>query len=73
MNKNQTVTLKIVHTGDFATFGQAIVAYVRKVDCDGNQVFSLHGADGEQLGIEPTEQQAMLAAQQMNLFPVVVQ
>ncbi|NBX66289.1 MAG: DUF1150 family protein [Proteobacteria bacterium] len=73
MNKNTSVTLKLAATSDFASFGNAVIAYVRKVDDNGKTIYAIYSANGEQLAIEQSETSALQAIQQMNLFPVVVQ
>lgn len=73
MNKNTSVTLKLAATSDFASFGNSVIAYVRKIEEDGKVIYAIHGANGEQLAIEHSETGAMQAIQHMNLFPVVVQ
>lgn len=73
MNRQSTVTLKLAATADFSTFGNSVIAYVRKVDDGGKTMFAFYGANGERLGTEPSEMAAIHAIQQMNLFPVVVQ
>lgn len=72
MNKN-TVTLRLVHNGDFFAFGTSVIAYVKRVDMGGRPAFALHGADGVLLGIESSEDMAMLTAQQKGLFGVLIQ
>ena len=72
MNK-QSLTLKLIHNGDFENFGVSVIAYVKKVDLAGLTAYAIHGADGKSLGIEPTEAMALSVAQQRNLFPVMVQ
>lgn len=71
--KTHTVTLKVANTGDFATFGHTVIAYVKKMDIDGQEAYAIFGANGEKIGAEPSENLAMITAQHMNLFPVVVQ
>jgi hypothetical protein len=72
-NRPHTVTVKFAPTSDFASFGQSVVAYVKKIDMGGTLLFSIHGADGETLGVEANEHAAMVAAQQLNLIPVTLQ
>jgi hypothetical protein len=60
-------------TADFAAFGVPVVAYVKRVDLGGIHAYALHGADGEPLSIEASEDMAALAARQKNLMPVMVQ
>ncbi len=73
MNRPHVVTIKFAPTSDFASFGQSVVAYVKKIDLAGATAYSIHGADGVSLGIESNEHLAMLAAKQLNLIPVTVQ
>jgi hypothetical protein len=64
---------KTMKKADFANFGVPVVAYVRRVELGGFTAYALHGADGEPLGIEVSEDLAALAARQHNLMPVMVQ
>lgn len=71
--KTHTVTIKVASSGDFASFGQSVVAYVKKIRHDGRDAYELCNANGEHITTEDSEYMAMQAAQKMNLFPVVVQ
>ena len=57
---------------EFMHFGVEVVAYVRKVDMGGMTAYALHGADGQTLGIEVSEDLAALSARHKNLMPVMV-
>jgi hypothetical protein len=72
MNK-QPQNPKIMRSVDFATFGVPVVAYVKRIDLNGIRAYALHGADGEALGIEASEDLAALAARHKNLLPVLIQ
>lgn len=70
---NHTETLKGMKHAEFVNFGVPFVAYVKRIDLGGIAAFALHGADGEPLSVEPSEDLAILAARQKNLTPVKVQ
>ena len=72
MNK-QTLTIRLDHSGDFATFGVSVMAYVKKTEVDGKPAYVVCSANGTALGTETSEAGAMLCARMNNLFPVAVQ
>lgn len=63
----------IMKMSDFAAFGVPVVAYVKKIDLDGVPAYSVHGADGQPLSVESSEDLAAMAARHKNLMPVMVQ
>lgn len=73
MNVKQPENLKVMRSTDFMMFGVPVVAYIKRINLSGITAYSLHGADGEPLGVEASEDLAALAARQKNLFAVLVQ
>ncbi len=63
----------IMKMSDFAAFGVPVVAYVKKIERGGVAAYAVHGADGQPLSIEASEDLAALAARNKNLLPVMVQ
>jgi hypothetical protein len=70
---NETDTIKAMKRAEFINFGVPVVAYIKRIDINGIPAFALHGADGEPLGVEASEDMAVLSARYKNLMPVKVQ
>ena len=64
---------RFMKPADFAAFGVPVVAYVKRIDLEGTTAYAVHGADGEPLAIEASEDLAALHAKHRNLLPVMVQ
>lgn len=74
MMNNPTETLKAMKITEFMNFGMPIVAYIKPIDlADGIHAYAVHAADGEPLGIEATEDMAVIFAHQKNLMALKVQ
>jgi hypothetical protein len=71
--RNETDNFKAMKRAEFINFGVPVVAYIKRVDINGLPAFALHGADGEPLGIEESEDMAVLSARYKNMLPVKVQ
>ena len=65
--------LRSITPQDFAQMGVQQVAYVRPSVVNGANVFTIHAADGTQIGIAPTRDIAFAAVKQHELEPVGVQ
>jgi hypothetical protein len=65
--------LRSITPQDFAQMGVQQVAYVRPAVVNGADVFTIHAADGTQIGIAPTRDIAFAAVKQHELEPVSVQ
>lgn len=66
--------LKDMKVAEFMNFGMPLVAYIRPIDLAGGiHAYAVHSADGEPLGIEATEDMAVIFARQKNLMAVKVQ
>jgi len=52
-------TLKGLSSQDFLTFGIHDIAYVRKIDTQGQEGFAIHAADGTPLSVMDTMDEAI--------------
>jgi hypothetical protein len=58
---------------DFAAWGMPEVAFVKKIVVEGGgNGWSIHAADGSQMGLAPTRDLAFAAIRQNDLAPVSV-
>jgi len=57
---------------DFAEWGNEQVAYIKRIDMNGQIVFAVCAANGHQLGVMDNRDTAMAAAIQNDLEPVSV-
>lgn len=57
---------------DFATMGMQQIAYVRPTLVNGVMAFSIHAADGTQIGLAPNRDVAFAAVVQHELEPVSI-
>lgn len=62
-----TVNLKTITQQDLATLGLGEVAYVRSVTVEGEHVFAIMAANGQQVGLAPSYDSAVAAIQQHDL------
>jgi hypothetical protein len=65
--------LRYITPQDFALIGMQQLAYIRPTVVNGVSVYSIHAADGTQIGIAPTADVAFAAIKQHELEPVCVQ
>lgn len=56
----------------FAALGVGDVAYVKAKEVDGRQVFAIHSADGNEVGVVAGRELAFVAVRQHDLEPVSV-
>lgn len=70
--ENLDNTLKNLTPEAFAGLGVNHVAYVRVAEVDGATVYSIHTADGRQVGLMPSWEVAFAAIRQHDLEPVSV-
>lgn len=54
----------------FIAMGLSVVAYARPAEVEGQPVFTIHAADGSQIGVAPTRERANGAMIQHGLIPV---
>jgi hypothetical protein len=67
-----TIAEKLRHITpqDFAAMGMQQLAYIRQTAVNGVTVFSIHAADGTQIGMAPSRDVAFGAVVQNELEPV---
>lgn len=65
--------LRHISKSDLAKLGLNGVAYIRPMIVDNEQVFSVHAADGSQLGIVPSLKVAIIGLQEGDIQPVMLQ
>jgi hypothetical protein len=69
---NKAISLRGMSTTDFAAWGTPDVAYVKRVVVNDEEGWSIHAADGTQMGLAPTRDLAFAAIRQHDLEPVSV-
>lgn len=57
---------------DLALWGVQDVAFVKLVEIDGQEAWSIHSADGNNIGMAPSREVAFAAVSQYDLEPVSV-
>ena len=62
----------LLSNGDFARWGVPEIAFVKRVETDGTAGWSIHAADGTQMGSAPSRDLAFAAIRQHELEPVSV-
>lgn len=68
--KSMVTTLRDITTKDFKEFGVQQIAYIRAIDNGSDTDYSVHSADGEQIGIFESRDAAIVGALQRDLEPV---
>ncbi len=63
---------RLMTAADLASWGVQDVAYIKAALNDGGPVWSIHSADGTQLGIAPDRDVAFAAVRQHDLEPLSV-
>ena len=71
-NPKVRTALKNLSVEDFKDFGLQQIAYIRTVDNDNNTIYSIHSADGKEISVMDTLDQAIVATRQNDLEPVTV-
>lgn len=69
---DRTETRKSMAAREFALLGVHGLAYVKPVEVDGQRMWSLHSADGKQLGMSDDRDAAFIALRQHDLEPLSV-
>ncbi len=64
--------LRSINPKEFAALGMPGLAYVRHIVADGAALWTIHAADGTQLGIAPSHELAVAAIKQNELQPISV-
>ena len=75
MNENSARTappVRNMSSADFALWGMPDVAFVKRVIIDKTEGWSIHAADGTQMGLAPARDLAFAAIRQHELEPVSV-
>jgi hypothetical protein len=65
-------TIRDISTRDFATLGVQDVAFVKPVESDGKTAYSIHAADGTEMGLVHDRDVAFAAVRQHDLEPLSV-
>ncbi len=73
VKERRELRLKVLSTADFLNFGAQHIAYIKPVDVEGKQVFSVHAADGTALGMTDTTDMAHVIIRQNDMFAVMLQ
>ncbi len=64
--------LKSISPREFALLGMNDLAYVKRVVVNDEVKYAIHGADGTELAVAPTEELAYATIRQNDLEPVAV-
>jgi hypothetical protein len=67
---NVTEKMRDMSSQDFALIGMQQVAYVKPTVVNGVSGFSIHAADGTQIGMAPSHEIAFAAVKQHELEPL---
>ena len=70
---NVAEKLRHITPQDFAAMGMQQLAYIRPAVVNGTTVFTIHAADGTQIGMAPSWDIAFAAVKQHELEPVALQ
>jgi hypothetical protein len=62
----------LMSVGDLAAWGGDLIAYFKPVDLDGRTVFIIHAADGREIGMASTRNEAIVAVMQNDMKPASV-
>ena len=65
-------TIRDISTRDFVTLGVENVAFVKPVEADGKTAYSIHAADGTEMGLVSDREVAFAAVRQHDLEPLSV-
>ncbi len=60
----------VISTEALASLGLPVIAYVKAIAVDGGIAYAVHGADGRQLAVLPTREEAIGSAIQNDLEPL---
>ncbi|MGQ0676093.1 MAG: DUF1150 family protein [Rhodospirillales bacterium] len=71
-DEKQTARVKTFSAQDFAALGMQHIAYVRQAVLDGQTYWSVHAADGAEIGRMPDREVAFAACRQNDLEPLSV-
>ena len=65
-------TIRDISPRDFAMLGVEDVAFVKPVEADGKTAYSIHAADGTEMGLVSDREVAFAAVRQHDLEPLSV-
>ena len=65
-------TIRDISTYDFATLGVEDIAFVKPVQANGTTAYSIHAADGTEMGLVSNRNVAFAAVRQHDLEPLSV-
>ena len=65
-------TIRDISTYDFATLGVEDIAFVKPVQANGTTAYSIHAADGTEIGLVSDRNVAFAAVRQHDLEPLSV-
>ena len=65
-------TIRDISPRDFAMLGVEDVAFVKPVEADGKTAYSIHAADGTEMGLVSEREVAFAAVRQHDLEPLSV-
>ncbi|PCJ03205.1 MAG: hypothetical protein COB14_00280 [Alphaproteobacteria bacterium] len=73
-NPKVRTALKNLSVKDFKDFGMQQIAYIRAVNNnnDNSTLYSIHSADGEEISVMDTLDQAIIATRKNDLEPVTL-
>lgn len=71
-NPKVRTALRNLSVKDFKDFGMQQIAYIRAIDNDNNTIYSVHSADGEEISVMDTLDQAIIATRKNDLEPVTL-
>ena len=71
-NPKVRTALRNLSVKDFKDFGMQQIAYIRTVDNDNSTLYSIRSADGEEISVMDTLDQAIIATRQNDLEPVTL-
>ncbi len=65
-------TIRDISPRDFAMLGVEDVAFVKPIEADGKTAYSIHAADGTEMGLVSDREVAFAAVRQHDLEPLSV-
>ena len=73
-DKSQTAEnfLKRLSTRDFKTMGLNQMAYIREVKVDGHLSFAVHAADGTEIAVNDSVENALASVLNNDMYPVTL-
>lgn len=71
-NPKVRTALRNLSVEDFKDFGMQQIAYIRAVNNNDSTLYSIRSADGEEISVMDTLDQAIIATRQNDLEPVTV-